>query len=76
MHAQPLDTWRGMPIVHILFLIKLTMKPDNFIFQYFQKKGVNASLSVRCMSNGFSPALDSSLLQREGDILLKNLYVI
>ena len=38
MHAQPLDIWRRMPIVHILFLIELTMKPDNFFFNIFKKR--------------------------------------
>ena len=66
-----------MHVGPILLLIDLAMTPDNFFFKFWLINCILASMiskSTSCVFNDISPPLNYSLLEREGEVLLKNSY--
>ena len=66
-----------MHVGPILLLIDLAMTPDIFFSKFWLKNCILASMiskNTSCVFKGISPPLISSLIEREGEVLLKNSY--
>ena len=66
-----------MHVGPILLLIDLAMTPDKIFSKFWLKNCILASMiskSTSCVFNDISPPLNYILLEREGEVLLKNSY--